>query len=324
MWHNIKRDAIQWSKECLPCQQSKVDKHVKTPLKSFLTPSHRFTNIHVDIVGPLPISKENKYLFTIIDRYTRWPEAIRMKDQTAEDCTRALMIWISRFGIPLEITSDRGRQFLSILWKELASLLSIKINNTTSFHPQCNGLVERFHRQLKASLKAKLKNNNWVDLLPLVLLGLRTAPKEDLNCSSAELVYGTTLRLPGEFFDQQTKYIDQSDYIKELRETFKLILPTQTSCHGNKPGKSLAILLTTCDFIFIRNYAHRSPFQKVYVGPYRVIERKVKYFVVEKNGKKDSISVDRLKPAYVTKDTPLPFVRRGRTSGARRLWGGVL
>ena len=105
---------------------SKVDKHVKTPLKSFLTPSHRFTNIHVDIVGPLPTSKENKYLFTIIDRYTRWPEAIPMKDQTAENCTRAMMTWISRFGIPLEITSDRGRQFISSLWKELSSLLSIK------------------------------------------------------------------------------------------------------------------------------------------------------------------------------------------------------
>ena len=104
-----------------------------------------------------------------------------------------------------------GREFMCSLWKELSSLLSIKINNTTYFHPQCNVLVERFHRQLKASLKAKLKNNNWVDILPLVLLGLRTAPKEDLNCSSAELVYGTMLRLPGEFFDQQTKYTDQSD-----------------------------------------------------------------------------------------------------------------
>ena len=234
------------------------------------------------------------------------------------------MTWISRFGIPLEITSDRGRQFISSLWKELSSLLSIKINNTTSFHPQCNGLVERFHHQLKASLKAKLKNNNWVDLLPLVLLGLRTAPKEDLNYSSAKLVYGTTLRLPGEFFDQQTKYTDQSDYIKELRETFKLIRPTQTSCHGNKPGKSLPTLLTTCGFIFIRNDAHRSPFQKVYDGPYRVIERKDKYFVVEKNGKNESISIDRLKPAYVTKDTPLPFVRRGRLPGAKRLGGSTV
>ena len=61
-----------------------------------------------------------------------------MKDQTAEYCTRALMTWISRFGIQLEITSDRGRQFISSLWKELSSLLSIKINNTTSLHTYTN------------------------------------------------------------------------------------------------------------------------------------------------------------------------------------------
>ena len=71
---------------------------------------------------------------------------------------------------------------------------------TTAYHPAANGLIERFHRQLKASLKAYPDPTHWVDSLPLVLLGVRTAVKEDLSCSAAELVYGTTLRLPGEFF----------------------------------------------------------------------------------------------------------------------------
>ena len=63
-----------------------------------------------------------------------------------------------------------------------------------------NGLVERFHRQLKAALKAQHNPSFWMDALPLVLLGVRTALKEDTSSMAAEMVYGTTLRLPGEFF----------------------------------------------------------------------------------------------------------------------------
>jgi transposase InsO family protein len=78
-------------------------------------------------------------------------------------------------------------------------LLGTKHIHTTSYHPIANGLVERFHRQLKSALKAQQQSANWTDALPLVLLGCRTAIKEDLSCTAAELLYGTTLRLPGEF-----------------------------------------------------------------------------------------------------------------------------
>ena len=86
------------------------------------------------------------------------------------------------------------------------NLLGTKRIRTTAYHPCANGVVERFHRQLKAALKATPDPNQWVKSLPLVLLGIRTNVKQDINCTSAELVYGTTLRLPGEFFqcsDQQ-------------------------------------------------------------------------------------------------------------------------
>ena len=66
-------------------------------------------------------------------------------------------------------------------------------------------MVERFHRHLKTGLKARLTNGNWVDELPVVLLGIRTTLKEDLSCSAAEMVYGTTLRLPGDFFTEHTQ-----------------------------------------------------------------------------------------------------------------------
>lgn len=80
----------------------------------------------------------------------------------------------------------------------------MKLHRTTAYHPQANGLCERFHRSLKAALRASLKDCGWVDRLPWVMLGLRSAPKEDLQASSAELVYGQPLRVPGEFIPKVT------------------------------------------------------------------------------------------------------------------------
>ena len=89
---------------------------------------------------------------------------------------------------------------LPLLCGLLNTLLGVQHHRTTAYHPQANGIIERLHRQLKSVLKARLIGPAWMDELPLVLLGLRSAPKEDLGCSPSELVYGTTIRLPGEFF----------------------------------------------------------------------------------------------------------------------------
>ena len=120
---NINTDCNDWAKTCEACQKSKVKIHTKTPLSTFETPVRRFDDIHVDIVGPLPISQDKQYLFTIIDRFTRWPDAMPMKNITTSSCCKALLKWVSKFGVPINITSDRGRQFISRLWNELTNML---------------------------------------------------------------------------------------------------------------------------------------------------------------------------------------------------------
>ncbi len=133
-----------------------------------------------------------------MDRFTSWPEAIPLADITAETVAKALIqVWVSRFGIPSTVTTDRRRQFESNLWKAFTQLLGTKHLHTTAYHPIANGLVECFHRQLKAALKAYPHPDRWTDALPLILLGIRTTLKEDISCTAAELVYGTNLRLPG-------------------------------------------------------------------------------------------------------------------------------
>ena len=182
------------------CQASKIQRHYRAPVEAIPVPPRRFTHVHVDIVGPLPTSRGYTYLLTILNRTTRWPEAVPLQDITAASCARAFMTgWVARFGVPLQMTSDRGRQFISSLWSEMARSLGTQLHRTTSYHPQANGMVERFHRSLKASLRARLHDGNWIDELPWVLLGLRTATKEDLQTSPAEMVFGDSPLLPGEF-----------------------------------------------------------------------------------------------------------------------------
>ncbi|XP_032871989.1 uncharacterized protein LOC116969181, partial [Amblyraja radiata] len=194
MWHGLRKEVGHWARTCIPCQTAKVQRHVHAPLQEFPIPHKRFDHIHVDIVGPLPSSQGMTYLFTVVDRFTRWPEAIPLPNSATTTCARALLAhWIARFGVPLDITSDRGHQFTSELWSAMARLLGVRLHHTTAYHPQSNGLVERFHRQFKGAMRARLTEPDWVDALPWVLLGIRTAPKEDLASSSAELVYGSPL-----------------------------------------------------------------------------------------------------------------------------------
>jgi len=114
------------------------------------------------------------------------------------------------------------------LFHELSRLLGIYHLRTTAYHPQANGIIERWHRTLKAAIMCK-NRVNWPQKLPLILLGLRSAFKPDIQTTSAQLVYGTTLRLPGEFFHQKSHFQPQTDFAKELEEIMREIRPILTS-----------------------------------------------------------------------------------------------
>ena len=135
-------------------------------------PTVRFAHVHVDLVGPLPVSAAgHSHLLTVVDRCTRWPEAIPMRSTTAEDCADAFVEhWVARFGVPHTITTDRGPQFTSAVWKCLCKTIGTRHILTTAYHPQSNGMVERFHRQLKDALRARGSKTAWLEHLPWALL----------------------------------------------------------------------------------------------------------------------------------------------------------
>jgi len=156
VWKGLSAKVTVCARACLHCQRAKVHRHVQVPPQHIPVPTRRFSHIHVDLVGPLLASRGFTHLFTIIDRTSRWPEAIPLNSTTSVDCPNALFAgWVARFGVPAVITSDRGAQFTSALWAALCNMLDIQHAQTTAYHPQSNGLVERFHRCLKDTLWAR-------------------------------------------------------------------------------------------------------------------------------------------------------------------------
>ncbi|KAL8563719.1 hypothetical protein ACOMHN_063487 [Nucella lapillus] len=139
-------------------------------------------------------SLDQKTAIICLPLWTDSQDGIPIPNAAAVTCAKALLrTWIARFGVPDTITSDQGCQFTSALWRELNMVLGVKPQTTTAYHPQANGMVERFHRSLKAALKARLNRPRWMDELPIVMLGIRTTWKEDLDAAPVLLTYGTNL-----------------------------------------------------------------------------------------------------------------------------------
>ena len=161
-------------------------------------------------------------------------------------------------------------------------------------------MVERFHRQLKSVLKCYSNLYQWIDALPLVLLGIRTALKYDLKYTTAELVYGVTLRLPGDFFatPETPTLSDPTSYVDCLKDTMSNI-QYQPTRQPSQPPTFVHKDLNQCTHVFVRHDAIKPPLQPTYDGPFKVIDCKERHFIVELNPKRqDTISIDRLKPAY--------------------------
>jgi transposase InsO family protein len=137
-------------------------------------------------------------------------EAIPLSKLSAAACAKALTFtWISRFGVPETITSDRGPQFTSNLWLQLCEMLNISHKPTTADHPESNGAVKRFHRRLKDALCARAAAATWSEELPFVLFGLRAQPKEDTGLSLAEAVFSAQIVLPNEFLHFEKPHVLQ-------------------------------------------------------------------------------------------------------------------
>ena len=325
VWPSIRQDSCKWARECLACQKSKVTKHVTPPIGSFEVPNRRFQHVNIDLVT-LPSSNGFKYLFTAVDRFTRWPIAVPLADITAETVIDAFSYgWVQHFGIPSTLTSDRGTQFASSLFTNLAKVWGIKTLMTTAYHPEANGLVERFHRRLKEALLALGSESpeDWFWRLPMVLLSIRTTLKPDVGASPADLVFGEGLAVPGEILpstpaDDSQLARQRAAALADVRLEVSRLQPIPTSAH-RKPLVHLPQDLQTCTHVFIRRGPiNHHPLAAPYTGPYRVLSRNASNFKVAIPGRThETIAICRIKPAHISIEDaePAPPPPPGRPPG---------
>lgn len=294
-WPKMTTDIRRWHKVCEVCQKVKVQRHSKPELGIF-SDCGRLDHVHVDLVGPLRPSGGYQYLCTFKDRASRWMEAVPLNSITAENVAKIFYsTWVARFGTPLRITTDRGPQFRSDLFLELSKLLGAQHIQTTAYHPQANGLVERLHRRLKELLTCYAAN--WHTYLPSILLGLRAAPRDDTGISCAEMLYGQPLRIPGEMQNESGIVTDTTKFVKDLRQTLSKLRPAPF-VNKRKDKAFVHKDLQTCSSVYVRVDKVKASLEPPYQGPYKVIKRRKHFFEIDLGGKTDTVSVSRLKPAY--------------------------
>ena len=304
VWPSMKQDVTKWARECLECQRAKVTRNTVQPIGDFYIPEKRFDHWNVDLVS-MPNSNGFSYLLTAVDRFSRWPVAVPLADTTAATVADAFAQGIvANYGIPASITTDNGSQFCSALWTQLMQTWGIKSHFTTTYHPESNGLVERFHRRLKESMIALGSDepNDWFWRLPCSLLAIRTTLKPDLGASPADIVYGEGLAVPGTLLSSQPPTEEQQaeerpNFLNNLRLEVARLQPTATSAH-RRPRVFIPDELERATHVLVRRGGIYPSLNAPYLGPYRIISRQENFYrIAMPGGRPENISISRLKAA---------------------------
>ena len=152
-WPTLYRDVEEFCKYCHICQNTSRQKGSKAPLIPLPIVTEPFRRVAMDNVGPLPrMLSGNRYILVISDYATRYPEAVPVNAIDAEHIAEELVKIFARVGIPEEILTDQGSNFTSQLLAEIYQLLHVHPIWTTPYHPQSDGLVERFSKTLTLTL----------------------------------------------------------------------------------------------------------------------------------------------------------------------------
>ena len=300
-WKGMHKKVKEIVKECPDCQQNKTSRKISRPPINFPV-SDRFQHVHIDLVGPMGMSSEgNTYMLTMLDRHTRWLEAVPMSNISAEHCARVfLMQWVARFGVPEILTSDQGKQFDGHLFSSLMKMLGVQKIRTTAYHPQANGILERQHRTIKDALRCLSGTyEDWELALPLVLLGLRSAIHAH-GYAPATLVFGEELVLPVDLVvaASRVKMIDNCQIVRSIRLLMLNIKQQLFEENPVSPDITWNNLVPTKSWVWLEAIPLQPCLSPKYKGPYQVVKCDAAVVTIMKDNKETAVSIDRVRRAW--------------------------
>ena len=326
-WPGMKKDVKRHCKTCHRCQiTGKPNQTVpKAPLLPIPSIGEPFQHILIDIVGPLPKSTGGvEYILTIMDRISRYPEAIPLKSITSPVIVKHLVDFFSRYGLPMSIQSDQGSNFTSRHFKDQMKAFGIQHIVSTPYHPESQGAIERFHQTLKSMIKKYCIDNvsAWAKNLPFLLFAIRSAPNDSLGFSPFQLIFGHQVRGPlevlGEVLQGGEKGVNMLNWVSDSREKLfaawelakenlvqsqqkmKEVFDIRTKQRTFKEGDEVLVLLPLAG----------NQLKAKFTGPY-VISRKFNYlnYVVSMPDRKKKqllCHINMLKPYFSR--TPKPVL----------------
>lgn len=316
-WVSCSDDVRDWCRRCATCAASNgPQRKRRAGMQQYIVGSP-FERIAVDVLGPLPESEAGKkYIFVVMDYFTKWVEAYAVANQEAATLADVLVKeFIGRFGVPLELHSDQGRNFESKLFQEVCQKLGIRKTRTTTLHPQSDGMVERMNRTLIRHLSKVVSDHqqDWDEHLPLFLMAYRSAVNESSGQTPSKVLFGREMRLPCDlvFGSKPGEDIAGEDYVSDLRrkmeDTHELVRTNLKLASDRMKKYYDSRAEESCykegDLVWLYNPRRRRglcpKLQKSWEGPY-VIKKKINDVVYRiykaPRGKPIVVHSDRLAP----------------------------
>ena len=199
-WPNVYVHILKHTQTCLRCQQRKLSRQKKPPLAPLPIPDQPNIRIHADLFGPmLGSDKKSAYILCITDAFTKYAVVVKIDNKDAETVAKAIFNnWFCKFGIPAQIHTDGGKEFVNKLSAELFELLNVQHSKTSPYHPQCNSQVEVFNKTVKKYLASYVDDStlNWDEWLPALMLAYNTSYHSTIATTPFELLFGVKPRLP--------------------------------------------------------------------------------------------------------------------------------
>ena len=317
-WPGIFKDVAFYCKTCVQCQKNRPQPPTRAEMIAMPLMTQPFQRIAMDIIGPLPRTQRgNRFILTICDYATRYPEALALSSIEAARIARELISVFARMGVPEEILSDQGTNFMSALLEEIYRLLQIKRIRTTPYHPQTDGLVERFNGTLKSMLKKFVNKSgkDWDDYLPYLLFAYREVPQESTGFSPFELLYGRRVRGPLDILRESWTGESEAEvpvaaYVVEMRDRLQemsaLVRDTaqqaQRRQKQNYDRRAKVRTLQPGEKVLVLLPKQKNKLKLEWVGPYTVLRKMsdVDYEVETPGRRKEKkiYHVNLLKPFY--------------------------